>query len=98
VYENKLLLRQTIPGVDDRHLVICTQCERVAKPLDQSTPGQPKTLRSTAGQWIKAAGTTTSSHMMKHLRDKHDLPTNAEEEIDRYLADVVQPYDVCEPR
>jgi uncharacterized membrane protein YgcG len=80
VYENKLLLRQTIPDVDDRHLVICTHCERVAKPLDQSTPGQPKTLRSTAGQWIKPAGTTTSSHMLKHLRDKHGLPTNAEEE------------------
>jgi hypothetical protein len=36
--------------------------------------------------------------MLKHLRDKHGLPTNSEEEIDHYLADVVQPYDVCEPR
>jgi hypothetical protein len=48
VYTNKLLLRQTIPGYKDHHLVICTHCNRVAKPLSESaTGGLPKTLRST---------------------------------------------------
>jgi hypothetical protein len=89
VYTNKLLLRQTIPGYNGHHLVICTHCNRVAKPLSETATGldrPPKTLRETVGQWVKPAGTTTSSHMLQHLRNVHGLPASDTEE-DRIRAD-----------
>jgi hypothetical protein len=67
--------------------VICTHCSPVAKPLSESqATGGPKTLRETVGQWVKRAGTTTSSPMLTHMRNIHGLPANETEE-DRIRAD-----------